>query len=250
MGEIFENYSVVYYSELYRRHDDFFSRLNIFSAEVLKKILIENKQNFFCFDEFCALSRGFKLDYEIVKTFVSENKSLSFDELQTIFRYVPKEKILSIVSNTKKYLPTVTGKYFPILKIKFDAEEISIAEQKIDLSIADKNFAAREDYDLSSNFALNPEIDEKILRDLIFQKFFSDKFNQNRTRLVKKSASIKKNSNNFTDKLRAFFISRENISTESIFNFSENYIPHREVVTVAFPVIDRMTTRISADLRD
>ena len=66
--------------------------------------------------------------------------------------------------------------------------------------------------------------------------------------MLKNLRQSKKNSNNFTDKLRAFFISRENISTESIFNFPENYIPHREVVTVAFPVIDRMTTRISADL--
>lgn len=184
--EIFENYSVVYYSELYRKHEDFFARLNIFSAEILKKILIEKSSKFFCFDEFCSPSRGIKLDYEIAKIFYTENKSLSLEELQKIFLYVPEEKILSIISNTKKYLSTMTDKYFPTSKIKFDIEEISIAENKINSAIADKKFAAKEDYDLSSNFALNPEIDEKILRDLIYQKFFADKFGKNRTRLVKK----------------------------------------------------------------
>ena len=188
--EIFKNYPIIYYTELYRRHDDFFSRLNIFSAEVLKKILTANKQKFFCFDEFCTLSRGFKLEYEIAKIFYAENKSLSLDEIQKIFRYVPTEKILSVITNTKKYLPTVDDKYFPISKIKFDAEEISIAENKINSAIADKKFAAREDYDLSSNFALNPEIDVKILRDLIYQKFFADKFDKKRTRLIKKSSTL------------------------------------------------------------
>ena len=222
MEEIFENYSAAYYSELYRRHDDFFSRLNIFSAEVLKKILIANSQEFFCFDEFCTLSRGFKLDYEIAKIFYTENKSLSLDELQKMFRYVPAEKILSVITNTKKYLSTVEDKYFPISKIKFDAEEISIAENKIDSAIAEKNFAAREDYDLSSNFALNPEIDEKILRDLIYQKFFADKFDRNRTRLVKKSASIKKNPELSMDSLRNFISEKNKASVQELLDITGN----------------------------
>ena len=245
--EIFESYSAAYYSELYRRHDDFFSRLNIFSAEVLKKILIANRQEFFCFDEFCTLSRGFKLDYEVAKIFYTENKSLSLDELQKIFRYVPAEKILSVITNTKKYLPTVTGNYFPISKIKFDAEEISIAENKIDSAIAEKNFAAREDYDLSSNFALNPEIDEKILRDLIYQKFFADKFDRNRTRLVKKTASIKKRLG-FGKLIHELCSSKDELTFDDVSYFSSKYLPssHGYAVTLAF--FNENMTRVSADL--
>ena len=245
--EIFESYSAAYYSELYRRHDDFFSRLNIFSAEVLKKILIANSQEFFCFDEFCTLSRGFKLDYEVAKIFYTENKSLSLDELQKMFRYVPAEKILSVITNTKKYLPTIEDKYFPISKIKFDAEEISIAEQEINSAIAEKNFAAREDYDLSSNFALNPEIDVKILRDLIYQKFFADKFDRNRTRLVKKTASIKKRLG-FGKLIHELCSSKDELTFDDVSYFSSKYLPssHGYAVTLAF--FNENMTRVSEDL--
>ena len=208
---------------------------------------MQTVKNFFCFDEFCTLSLGFKLDYEVAKIFYTENKSLSLDELQKIFRYVPNEKILSVVTNIKKYLPTVTGKYFPISKIKFDAEEISIAENKIDSAIAEKNFAAREDYDLSSNFALNPEIDEKILRDLIYKKFFADKFDRNRTRLVKKTASIKKRLG-FGKLIHELCSSKDELTFDDVSYFSSKYLPssHGYAVTLAF--FNENMTRVSADL--
>lgn len=226
MEEIFESYSVVYYSELYSRHDDFFSRLNIFSAEILKKILIENKQDFFCFEKFCSPNRGIKLDYEIAKTFLTAEKSLSLDELQKIFRYVPEEKILSVVTNAKKYLPTVDDKYFLISKIKFDAEEISVAEQKINFAIAEKNFAARDDYDLSSNFALNPEIDEKILRDVIYQKFFADKFDKTRTRLVKKSLTKTESLSGLTENVRNFIADKNKVLVQDLFDITGSRASH------------------------
>ena len=213
-SKIFEKNLIVFYSEVFEKHSYFFSSLDIFSPEILKKILRENDKENFYFDEFCSPDRMTRLKYEISKIFMTEEKSLSLEDLQEIFPYVPAEKILSEL-NTKKYLPTLSGKYFPVSKIKFDREEIFMADKKISAVIEEKNSASFDDYDLSSNFFLNPEISENVLLNLIHKKFFADKFTMRGKNFFKKG---RKSSNFVKNIFENFLVNRDEVTFSELLN--------------------------------
>ena len=139
---------------------------------------------------------------------------MSLEDLQKIFPYVPAEKILSEL-NTKKYLPTLSGKYFPVSKIKFDREEIFTAEKKISAVIEEKNSASFDDYDLSSNFFLNPEIPENVLLNLIYKKFFADKFTMRGKNFLKKG---RKSSNFVKNIFENFLVNRDEVTFSELLN--------------------------------
>lgn len=157
---------IVFYSVVYEKHRDFFSQFNIFSSEILKIILQKHDSENFYFEDFFCVGKMHRLDYEIAKLFSASDVSLSLKDVKNFFPYVPEKRILAELK-TKKYLPTISGKYFSVSKVKLDRSEILEAEKKI---------LASADYDFSSNFALNPEISEKALLELIHQIFFADKF--------------------------------------------------------------------------
>lgn len=185
IDEILSANSIAYYTKIYEKHSDFFAAMHIFSPDVLKKILQTAVGGHFYFPEFCTAKRATRLDYTIAKIFTGN--SLSLDDLQEKLPYVPSEKILEVLADTKKYLPTNTGKYIPFSKILFDADEINAAKQQISLYIEKIGYAIPEDYSLDSNFALNPELAEKYLRNIIYEKFFAENFTKRGKRLFKKA---------------------------------------------------------------
>lgn len=223
IDEILEQYSIAYYSAVHEKHANFFARVHIFSPEVLKKILQETLPNYFCFDEFCSASKMTRLDYEVSKIFMATRDSLSLEDLQKKLPYVPTEKIFAVLNNSKKYLPTNTGRYFPVSKIKFDLEEIRSVNQQIYSNIDANGYAVLGDCDLSSNFALNPELTEKDLCNVIYEKFFSADFTRRGKKLFKKGTDVKeKSSTTPTESLRKFISEQDELSDEKFFAFVED----------------------------
>ncbi len=55
-----------------------------------------------------------------------------------------------MLSDTKKYLPTNTGKFIPFSKIQFDTDEINAAKQQISIYIDKIGYAIPEDYSLGA----------------------------------------------------------------------------------------------------
>ncbi len=174
--DILKTSSVIYYSAVYERYTDFFTRLHIFSPEVLKKLLQKYDSIHFYYADFCSANSMVRLEYEVSRIFARTNISLSLENLKSILPYVPKGKILEVLSDTKKYLPTTTGKYIPVAKINFDMEEIMEAKQQINSSINQNGFATLDDYEFGLNFAYNDEIDKKTLSRLIYENFFASHF--------------------------------------------------------------------------
>jgi len=167
--ELFKTNPIVYYATVYEKHYDFFARLRIFSPEILKKILQKADSAHFYSAEFCSASKMTRLDYEVSKVFAATDGSLSLETLQNKLPYVPTNKISAVLSDRKKFLPTTADKYISVSKIQFDFDEIEAARQQIIEKIDANGCATPEDYDLSSNFALNPELAEKDLRNLIYE---------------------------------------------------------------------------------
>ena len=220
LSAIFENYSPIYYSALYEKHADFFARFKIFSADILKNFLRESKDDNFYFEEYCAADESTRLETELEKIFAAAENPLTLETLQEKFLYVPPKKILEIISDTKKYLPTTGGGYISISKLQFDAAEINAAKNQLLQFLSKNEYATFENCDLSSNFALNPEVVEKNLREVIFEKFLSAELDKRGNRLFKKGN--KNNGGNFMTDLRKFIAARQEISAEELFKFAES----------------------------
>ena len=242
IDEILGAYPIAYYSAVHKKHANFFSRLHIFSSDVLKKFLQEINDGNFYFDEFCSVCRSTRLDYEVAKIFIATKNFLSLDDLQERLPYVPSEKISVVLSNTKKYLPASKGKHFPVSKIQFDSDEIQTAKQQIISIIDKKGYATPEDYNLSSNLALNPELNEKDLRNVIYERFFATDFTRRGKKFFKKGDTVKaRGSTSAVNRLREFIAEQEELSDEKLFAFAENvgiaqhvalYVTHEKMVRV------------------
>lgn len=242
IDEILGDYPIAYYSAVHKKHANFFSSLHIFSFDVLKKFLQEIDNENFYFDEFCSACRSTRLDYEVAKIFMATKNFLSLDDLQERLPYVPSEKISAVLSNTKKYLPASNGKYFHVSKIQFDSDEIQAAKRQI-ISIIDINgYATSEDYNLSSNLALNPELNEKDLRNVIYERFFAADFTRRGKRFFKKGDRVKaRSSTGAVNRLREFIAEQEELSDEKLFAFAQSlgiaqhvalYVTHEKMVRV------------------
>lgn len=214
--------SILYYSAVYERHTDFFVRQNIFSPDVLKKIL-RTTSNHFCSDEFCATTSKTNLDYELERTFKIADNSLSLMDLQEKFPYVPLKKIQSALANPKKYLKTVCGNYGSIAKIKFDFQEIIAAKQQIYDQIIAKGYAASDDFSLASNFALNSAFAERDLQNLIFEQFFAAEFAKQGNTFVSKFSVKKKSSTRSIRQLRVFISAQTELSVDKLFNAANDF---------------------------
>ena len=218
--ELLKKYPIVYYAAVREKHADFFARLHIYSPEVLRKILREMDTANFYYDEFCSASKMTRLDYEVSKIFMAAEKSLSLEDLQGKLPYVPTEKISAVLSARKKFLPTTAGKYIPVSKIQFDFDEIEAAKQQIIDKINANGCAAPEDYDLSSNFALNPELAEKDLRNVLYEKFFAYNFTRRGKKFFRQEILATTAGNrSFKSKLKTFLASRDEISLDSLVDY-------------------------------
>lgn len=227
--EFFETNSIIYYAAAYEKYFEFFTRKYIFSPEILRKVLMENDTVHFYSAEFCSTSKMTRLDSEISKIFSVADGSLSLEDLQDKLPYVPQDKISAILSDRKKFLPTITGKYISVSEIKFDFDEIEAAKQQIIDKINANGCAAPEDYNLSSNFALNPELAEKDLRNVIYEKFFAYNFMRRGKKFFRQSGTVeKKQRGDLTQTLRNFIAEHDELPVKKLFDFAKklNTAPH------------------------
>lgn len=234
VDKIFKTHAIAYYYRIYRVHVDFFAQLHIFSPDVLEKILQMNDAEHFYFSDYCTANLTTRLDDEVAKIFAATENSLSLDVLKEKLLYVPTQEILSALSDAKKYLSTNTGKYLAVSKIQFDTDEIAAAKQQI-LAAIDKNGSATpEDYDLSINFALNPEINAKDLRNVIYGKFFADDFTKNGRRLFKRGDYTKTGEQRgATEQLREFVAAHDELTYDELIAFGRKYDPAPSIVLIA-----------------
>lgn len=242
-AQLFEKNNILYYAEIFSAHADFFSAKKIFSPEVLRKILRENDDRYFYFPEFCAIKNTTRLDDELTKTLTAAQNPFSLDDLRAIFPYVPTDKILHVLSDTENFLKTDSGKYLAISKIQFDADEINDAKNQIRAQIAAKGYATHDDFNLSANFALNPGVPEKVIRRLVYEKYFAADFIQRNKKFVSPDAPEKLTP---TQILRNFLADKDQISTEELSAFARTLTAGNS--RIEFAVAAESMTRVEKNL--
>ena len=258
LDEILSLHSIAYYTKIHEKQLEFFAAMHVFSPDVLKKILQTAVGGHFYFSEFCSAKRAVRLDYLIAQIFTAAKTSLSIDELQEKLPYVPSEKILEVLSDAKKYLPTSAGKFIPFSKIQFDTDEIDAAKKQISLYIDKVGYAIPEDYSLSSNFALNPEVAEKDMRNIIYEKFFSEDFARRGKKFSRKVDAVKRistkggvvkirSAKGTTSQLREFISEQSELPIKKLFAFAETLgLTQRETFTILTVAHEQMV-RVDKD---
>ena len=211
-------YPLAYYSSILKMDSNIFQDTHIISHEVLKKFLQKFIDGNFYFDEFCSANENIRLDDVIFEIFSNKKRSLSIEYLKSVLTYVPEEKILEVLSDSKTYLPTHEGKYMRISEIQFDTDEIEQARQQISSCLEKNDCATSNDYDLSTNFALNYELDEKDLLNVIYEKFFAQDFIKRGKNFYKKN-DVQKNKSNPLNDLQNFIDSQTEVSLERLSKF-------------------------------
>ncbi len=221
IDKILKKFSIVYYSAVHKKHPEVFLPLKIFSPELLKKFLWKSDTDHFYFSEFCAADGWTRPEYEISKIFAAKKKPLTLKDLQSMLPYIPTEKISAVLSDTKKYLETREGSFVAVSEIQFARDEILAAKRKIFACIKKNGFATPDDFTLAENFALNPELDEKILRNIISEKFFFDDFTIRKNKFFKKNAAADKA--DAKDLLKNFIAAKNELTVERLFAEAETF---------------------------
>lgn len=219
--ELLEMNSIVFYSVVQIKHADFFVRRSVFSPRILKKVL-SKRGDYFYSDEFCATDKFIRLDCEVEKFFTARRTSLTFEELQRKFLYVPEEKILAVL-DTKKYLKLCPDRFISVSEIHFDLEEIHSARQKIFSLVEQNGSASFEDCDLTSNRALNPELPEKDFLNVIYEKFFADDFTRHGKKIFRKGADVKRDLDSAAAHIRNFLADKNEVSAKELFAFAKKF---------------------------
>ena len=221
IDKILNKFPIVYYSAVHQKHPEVFLPLKIFSPELLKKFLWKSDTDHFYFSEFCAADGWTRPEYEVSKIFAEKKKPLTLKNLQSMLPYVPTEKISAVLSDKKKYLETSAGSFVAVAEIQFDRDEILAAKRKIFACIKKNGCATPDDYTLAENFALNPELDEKILRNIICEKFFSDDFTRRKNKFFKKNAVVEKA--DAKDLLKKFIADKNELTAERLCAEAETF---------------------------
>ena len=246
LADALSAHAVVYYAAFYQRHEDFFNHLNIFSSDVLRKLLWKTDYYNFYFEEFCAAQMTSRLEEELAKISAT-SKPLTVEEISRRLPYVPPEKILALLSNTKHYLPTNDARgYFPVARIQFDTEEIRRAERQIFSAISDKGFAAPEDYDLSSNFALNASIARNALLNLISERFFAKRFLKRRNKFYSiNDLGVDGGAQASIRRLRNFVAAQNELSAEKLFAAAQDEnLNQAAALSVAYEMMIRVSKNL------
>lgn len=224
LDEILKKSSIAYYSSVYQTNFNFFYQMHIYSQEVMKKTLQLFDRRHFHFPDFCANTKYARLDIEIAKIFNKSNNPLSVDDLLKKLPYVPADKIAAVLSDSKNYFMTYQRNYISISKIQFDLEEIEKNKDKLFQYLDSEGVANLDDCNFSSNFALNLNLTERDLKNIIYEKFFSRTFIKRGNKLFKKTASSQKNNSmSLCDSLRHFVDNQNELSVKKLFNVAQNF---------------------------
>ena len=223
LDEILKKSPIAYYSSIYKKHFDFFARLNVFSPEILKKTMHSTDTRHFHFSDFCSNIKNARLENEAAKIFNKSGNLLTIEDLQKKLPYVPVEKLAAVLSDTKIFFLTCKKKYVLISKIKFDVPEIEKAKNKISLYIDAEGYAVLDDCNFSSNFARNLELSEKDLRNIIYEKFLSLDFIKRGNKLFKKNLTSPKNDSlSLIDRLKNFVANQNELSAKKLFSTAQS----------------------------
>lgn len=180
---------VIFYEELYRQHMDFMTQAGVFTAELLKNTLKKISPELVYRRSFFAVTLNDTLENAIAACF--EGKIVkTYNEIKAELPYADMSSIRFACSQDSRFVWVREGTYAFVQSLSLAENDVITTEKVIEQDIEIRGFSViyRVCVDESKN--LNPDISETALRDAVFLRYLSQKYERKRSVIMKPGASF------------------------------------------------------------
>ena len=233
-------FSPIFYAKFFDEHRDFLTTMNIFSAEILKKLLRTLNENFFCDEDFFAAHENRSVKDAVENVLL--NGDASPEDIIKNLRYIPPANIRDALADRNKFLPTRDGRYTSIKRLNFDLTEIATARSALASKINRNGYTLLDLANLTNNIELNPSIAEQNLRTAIFSKFWSNDFSKHGNILSFRSKPL-----SAAALLNDFCENQKSIPADELFDYAARLFPN-DFVSTALRIARKSLVRVSKNL--
>lgn len=233
---ISEGHRLFYFSEFYDKHADFLLAIHIFSSELLKTVLLRSLPFLYFSRSHFSTQSDVSVKSEMLRCFESAC-CLSHEQFKTKLPYVPIDKIKSVLAQNRDFIWVGTGTYTHISKVEIDGVEQQVIEQKIKTKIAEHGYAFFAELDVSKHLEINPELTETAIKNGLFQKCLSDRYEKRGNVITPKSKVL-----NSIDVLRTFCLSHKRLTVTQLLEYEEEIYgrTHSQSLLVAYDTMIRV----------
>ena len=183
------DHRVFYYDEFYDIHTDYMQEIHIFSAELLKTVLISFLPSLHYSRVYFSVTSSVSLESEVLRCYETA-VCLSFEQLKEKLPYAPLDKIKQVLAQNSYYIWVRKGVYTHTSKLEIDKDEQQAIGWKIEEEIADHGYISLTTIDVLDNLGLNPEMSETAVKNGLFQVCFADQYEKRGNIITSKGTSL------------------------------------------------------------
>ena len=232
IDDLKKDYSIIYYTELYKSYSSEFKKNKIFSPEILKKIIISYKNDLYIKEKFFTFSKVNSLREVLIPIFSTCN-NLTLEYICQNLKYVPGDIIKKYLQYSGFFL-FYKNFYYYIENIEFDEDDIQ-KNYNLLANLAKNELIELNDLKFDNTIELNPLIPSYVLKKTFFEKYLSDKY------LLKNSFIVFKSLNfNITDYISNLLKNNRQISIDQLFEQTDDKISR----TTAIKIIRKIAIQI------
>lgn len=234
---------IVYYDEFFSRYRKKLYDWHIKTPAVLGALLRTNDSGFYFSDKYFSVGKyvrpGDVIEY-IVRSLPS-SESFSVEQIHEKLSYVPPEEIERTLCNSRKYLKTINGKYLLAEQVALDPIELSEVRELLLIDLQTNGHAIFNLQDFPSTLALNPEISEATMRNLLFDRFLSKDFSRHGNILTARGTTVSR-----TNLLKRFCALRDELTINELFDRAKKLGVNRQ--STILDATSETMTRVSKTL--
>ena len=164
-----------YYDEFCNVHADLLQSMNVYSPDLLKKVLNELRPLLYYSRECFSVVRSISADSEILRCY-QDKVSLAYEQIKEKLPYVPLEAIRKVLAGNRDFVLVRKGVYTHLSKIEFDERDRRSIPVKVGEEIANRGYIPLTLLDVSESLGLNPELSETAVKNGLFQVCLADRY--------------------------------------------------------------------------
>jgi hypothetical protein len=184
-----EGHRVFYYDEFYDVYADYLQQIHIFSAELLRTVLISLLPSL-CYSRlYFSVTSSDSAESEVLRCY-DEAIYCSYDQLKEKLPYVLLDKIKQVLAQNSDFIWVSTGVYTHTSKLKIDQVEQLAIERRVKEEIAEHGYVSLAAIDVLNNLELNPELSQTAVKNGLFQVCFADRYEKRGNIITPKGVTL------------------------------------------------------------
>ena len=183
---------IIYYDELYSESPSFYTDRMVYSSEALKSVMESIGIELVYNKNYCATDRNVTIEDELFRAF-GDSIRLTVEGLKQRLPYIPTEKLTPSLSISDMFVRVRAGEYACLNRIEIDSQDQLDAIRLVESEIAVQGFASLSSIDLTRTLGNNPMLSEAAIRDALFIRILSDRYNKKGQIVTVKGSAVSAN---------------------------------------------------------